>query len=812
MIESRTQRKKSSLLRRRKIAIIATLAIVVVLGVILAIVYNYVNTVIPYYDVDDTEYHIKQVNGVYFMYDKKGNLLPVVEEFGYYKTNVGTLLLLDPLTGEIKERVIPDFYDPTLSETVDHQKILIFPSLEGTDISTIRIYNSNEPQGYTLMRYNVDTMLADDDADFVLMYDKMESTMLTLKKDLVSALYVAAGYSLATGKIDPAEVEKHGFAEYGLVEGTRTRRSWFYLVEIEVNGKKTSYRVNLADGKFLSEEDVGEYLDPTYDMAMPTEGISMAEAIALAKNDIAPNRDDKVKYSCSIKAYDETYEHIPAYYIVGTKSGERYKMVIGDRLINGGGYYAQYVDVETNEPRPTVYTLAATIEDTLLAPAMTIVEPMIAYPTTTNDYYDVSDFTVSHKNSDTVGDYEEIISFSYIDLEDREGTVEGIHPYKFSKGEFEDFRPNYDNIDICLVHLMDSTINKIVTLSPTALDKIAYGISKPMLDENGEIVRDKDGNIQSVYDPEYKVSFYRTRVDEDGKSHRFLQNIYISAPNLDGNYYVHTVIDFPEYPLSFDMICEVSGATLNFLTWDRYDWVYPDFLETDLGHTNKLEINYGGVDYEFVVKQDKYGDDTNVLWAETTSSDGKTLDTFGLLTFKDADGNSWSVTPSDIKVISPTGTELKPSTRHYEHNSINEQVRVIDTQVLTDDGRRISITADHVTISYPGGGSETILRYHTTLFKKLFTLTTGITIVDKIDMTEEEEAAIVNDPANYVATVKLTDDTGRTMTVEYFHMTNRKMYFKLNGQGGFYVSSSHVKKGLESIGFFFDGVDFEKDY
>ena len=64
-------------MRRRKIGIIVTLAVVALLAVILTLVYNYVNTVIPYYDVDDTEYHIKLVGGVYVMCNKDGTLLPV---------------------------------------------------------------------------------------------------------------------------------------------------------------------------------------------------------------------------------------------------------------------------------------------------------------------------------------------------------------------------------------------------------------------------------------------------------------------------------------------------------------------------------------------------------------------------------------------------------------------------------------------------------------------------------------------------------------------------------------------------------------
>ena len=70
-------------MRRRKIGIIVTLAVVALLAVILTLVYNYVNTVIPYYDVDDTEYHIKLVGGVYVMCNKDGTLLPVEPEFHY---------------------------------------------------------------------------------------------------------------------------------------------------------------------------------------------------------------------------------------------------------------------------------------------------------------------------------------------------------------------------------------------------------------------------------------------------------------------------------------------------------------------------------------------------------------------------------------------------------------------------------------------------------------------------------------------------------------------------------------------------------
>ena len=393
-------------MRRRKIGIIVTLAVVALLAVVLTLVYNYVNTVIPYYDVDDTEYHIKLVGGVYVMCNKDGTLLPIEPEFKYYITDVGTMIQLDPLTGEIKEKVIPDFYDPTLSETVDHEKILIFPHLSSENISVIDISNSYEPEGYRLTRYNIETMLPDQKSDFVLFYKNLDSTLLDLKEESVSALYVSAGYALATGKIDPEEVAKYGYGEYGLEEEVRTRKAWAYKIVFTTSDSEHTYYVNMLDGKILSEETVKDAIEPTYDMTLPSVGITTSKAVTIAKNDL--NYVGNAKINCSLVVYDETYNYIPASYViygVDASTGETiaHKMIIGDRLINGGGYYAQYVDATTGERRDTVYTLGATIDSTLLAPAKSIVKPGIAYPTTSTNYFDVSDFTISQKADNTVG-------------------------------------------------------------------------------------------------------------------------------------------------------------------------------------------------------------------------------------------------------------------------------------------------------------------------------------------------------------------------------------------------------------------------
>ena len=805
MIETRAQRKASSLLRRRKIAIIVALLVVAVLVAALIIVRNYVDNVIPYYDVDDTEYHIMMVDGVYVMCDKDGNIMPTEAEFGYYVLNSGVLVELDPETGETKVRGIPDYYSAELSETVDHEKILVFPHIEGKNVKCITVVNSYEPQGFVLERYNADEMKTDMSSDFVLRYKKQESTLLSLNKELVPSMYVSAGYALATSKIDPDAVEEHGLLEYGLLGGTRTRTGWYYRVAITVDGVESVFNVNMANGKFLTDEEVKDSEEPTYDMLLPSEGITPAKAIMLATNTLSADPNSKIKYDFSVRVFDETYEYKPSYYIIEDANGNKHGMIIGDKLVDGNGYYAQYFDGNTYEERDAVYTLPTTIEDTLLAPAKAIVTPQIAYPTTTNDYFDVTDFKINQKVDSTPGNYSEIISFSYIDISLREDTVEGIHPYEFTADEFSGYRPNYDSIDVALVGLMDPEINEISVLSPTAEEKIAYGLAKPE-------TYNEDGSIKTItYDAKYRITFYRTHTDDAGQKHKFLQTIYVSDKNADGNFYVYTLIDFPMGKLSLDMICEVDASTFNFLTWDRYKWVYPEFLQIGIAYTDNIKVERPNYSVDFDLTHTDVNS-VNMLEVGVKDSNGNDFTTFGYLDFKDRQGNRWIITPSEITVYDPSGNEIKPTSRHYEHNSIGEQVRVIDEQITAEDGRRIRVTKDYIEIVNADNSKEEYLRYYNSLFKKLFILTTGISIIDSHEMTDEKEAELIADPSKLLAKVTVTDENGDETTVEYYTLTARKLYIRVNGSGGFYVSSAHVKKALDAIDKFMAKTDIDTNY
>ncbi|MBO7303081.1 MAG: hypothetical protein J6U68_02725, partial [Clostridia bacterium] len=421
------------------------------------------------------------------------------------------------------------------------------------------------------------------------------SPLLTTTKDVISQLIVAAGYPLAAERLDePATVDgKIDFSEYGLTPEKRTK------IEVDKDGNEQTVE----------------------------------------------------------------YDYTPSYYIVTSKSGEKFKMVIGDRLVNGNGYYAQYVDIsgDVETPREKVYVLS-TDAQTLLYEAKKFITPGIAYPVTQSDYFDVTDFTVSSKDKNGV--LKKKVAFNYVDLDDRTGTVLGSRPYVFADERSQSYDPNYDRIDVCLQAFMDPTIVDIAVLSPTPAERAEYGLMKAVLDENGNHVLDSKGQPKYVYDSQHVVSFKRTATDDSNNKVNFLQTVYISDKNENGNYYSYTTLEFLDdvesssvTGITFDMICEVSAETFNFLTFDEYQWVYHKFLETGLAYTTALTIKTADYSASFKVNNTKDGDDYATQITGENSL-GKTADTFGMLKFVGADGNNWYISQYEVKVYAPNGEEM----------------------------------------------------------------------------------------------------------------------------------------------------------
>ena len=739
MIESREQRKKSSLLRRRKIIIIISVLLVIISGVALYFVNDYVNNVIPYVDeADGTTYYIKSVNGVWKMYDKNGVLLPTEEAFGYYVTECGTLVEVKDDTGVYYTRAVPDTSDGELTE---YEKVLIFKHIETKNIRSIEIHNQSDV--YKFYRFDINNMRADDKADFVL----SGSPLLTLKKDTLSALAVAAGYPLATMRVDDYKTVdgKIDLAEYGLAPEKRTK--------IEKNEK----------GEEITVE----------------------------------------------------YDYTPTYYILTTTSGEKFKMIIGDCLVNGLGYYAQYVELDgdVEKPRNKIYVLGDSIKYSILSEAKTYITPGIAYPVTQNDYFDVTDFVLKKKVD---GAYKSILSFSFIPTADRTGTVKGSKPYVFTDERSKSYQPNYDKIDTCLLAFMQPNIIDIAVLSPSSAERAKYGLMTEELDAEGNPILNENGTKKYIYNSEYTISFKRTAKDNAGNKVNFLQTVYISKKNPNGNYYSYTTLEFLDNTemskvtgITFDMICEVSADTFNFLSYDEFDWTYPYVLETGIKYATDLKVTTPNYSATFKIDNIKNGED-NAVAIVGSASDGKSADTFGLLKFTDAQGNNWLVTQTDVKVFSPDGkTEMAATGKLAGTNDIGERVKYLEKPIKDASGNVIYVKLNEIKIDYANGTTKSYVRHQTMIFKKLYQSINSLAIIDDYTMTEAEEEALIADPTKYLATVSLTNNEGETVTVDFYSLTSRKAYIVVNGEGGYYVSTSAVQRIFDNCAKFFNCEDIK---
>ena len=734
--------KRTTLLKRRKIAIIVTAIAVAVLAVALYFVWDFVKSVKVEDPADGSIYYIREKDDVYALYDKdKKTVMPTDEEFGYYITHADTLIDVDSETGEYE---IIAVVDTEGNEVIGfNQRLLMFPHTEKKYIRQLDVYNQNG--SFTFVRMNPDTGKIDDSADFII----KSSPLTVYDQELFASLYVSAGYTLTTRKIqDPIKDDNGEFSEYGLVAERRVRE------------------ITDENGEFVLDSQGGY----TY----------------------------------------EEYDYVPAYYVLTDTSGNKHKVIVGDKMVTGGGYYVQYVDMsgETEVKRDAVYVLSADIGDTLLAPVEDFVTPSITYPMTMNTYFDVEKFVVLKKDTTAENDYKAVVGFDYIDLAVRENTMEVNIPYVFLKDfELAGYMASNDNINACLQALYQPSFVEVKKLSPTIDDLVKYGIAfEDGVDEEGE----------KKYDllPEYSISFNYDALDDKGNVIETINNfIYISAPNEAGNYYVYTDIYSTkdsgaqkELMYSLDMVVEVAGHSLEFLNWDRYDWINASYVNLNIAYCDKITINDHTTGYNATFDLDNSASDmtenvnSSDLIIHATDSNGNETTTFAKLEVTDESGNRWVITATEIKCYSSVGNELKIKSAYYDYNVMGKQVRVNSGEIKCGDGRRVTVNAN--TIEIRGTENTTIVRYDTSLFRSFYQTLLYASISDSYVVTDEEEAAIVTDE-NLLLTMTVNDTEGNEFVYRYYRLTSRKAYITVNGNGGFYVLTNRVEKFVSDAQRFF---------
>lgn len=510
--------KDRNMLKKQRLAIIIT-AVGVVLLVAALIAVMHIVDIYVYNDVDGTRYYVKKDGGTYALYDEDGNKCLLTEE-GFYQTKLGTLVTVDKKTGKCKNYAVVHTEGTEVRDFGEF--VLMFKRLtydagatedESIVIKSIEVHN--EHGSYTFVRgeKNNFKIVGHEDTSF--------------SKESFAHLAVTCGYTLATRRLESPKMTASGvidYAEYGLAESKRVR------VETD------------SDGNEIEVE----------------------------------------------------YDYKPAWYVITTMTGESHKIIIGDKTVTGTGYYARY------EGRDTIYVVGTgSIENLLLGRIEDFVTPMIVYPMGQTNYINVRDFII-YKDIDYKAIFEElhgkygsddtseefykeyeklfekysskVCDFSFVQIEDREGTLSAHDPY-ISKLEYaEGYYIDGESADHALYGFYDTAFNRVVKLSPSDEELEEYGLQTAP----------------------YVVGFlYRTRND-DGEIIYVENFVEISEHHKEGYYYA--------YSEQYDMIVEIDENSFDFLEWEEIMWYDSAYIKTNISYVDKIIIESPAFKTEFDIE------------------------------------------------------------------------------------------------------------------------------------------------------------------------------------------------------------------
>lgn len=188
-------KKKTSMLKKQKIAI-AVLSVLTVVLIAALLISNHVVTIYSLTDtyyvdgVEHTEkYVIKKKDGVYGLYDKDGNAMEKNED-GYFIVSSGNQYSIDAESGEWELYAVVD-YDSAGGELLGiSDRIMMFPQI--TQKNTYSIEVTNEYGTYRFYR----------DAQGTVHIEGTEDTLITYDQTLFASLCVSCGYTLTMQKLN----------------------------------------------------------------------------------------------------------------------------------------------------------------------------------------------------------------------------------------------------------------------------------------------------------------------------------------------------------------------------------------------------------------------------------------------------------------------------------------------------------------------------------------------------------------------------------------------------------------------------------
>ena len=278
------------------------------------------------------------------------------------------------------------------------------------------------------------------------------------------------------------------------------------------------------------------------------------------------------------------YKYTPMWYKITDLDGNTHKVIIGDKIPSGAGYYVKYAD------RDSVYMITNSGYDaSLVLPIEALCTPTISAPATISDYFDVSNFIFWNTKTELSDPFkvQPLITFDYLDLEERNLTEFQTTPYySFKKLTYKDDDGNEKELDVTPKigdHFVNEyAINDILTFLytlPTRTD----GVSVVSIDITDDVLKE-----YGLDNPAYRMVFGFQKITHD---------IAFSEKTERGTYYVLSAI--------YDMIVEIDQKYLPFLEWKDSKWLSYDFAPFNIAFIKELEVKTSEFHYTFLCDNSK---------------------------------------------------------------------------------------------------------------------------------------------------------------------------------------------------------------
>ena len=287
-----------------------------------------------------------------------------------------------------------------------------------------------------------------------------------------------------------------------------------------------------------------------------------------------------------LSAYGLAAEQDPAYYVLRTRNDKVFKVFIGDAIPSDGGYYCRL------DGRDALYVLDATIADSLLVPASSLITPILGYTLPASTFFEVSDFYVEHNGEKTIeigytpdtANLADRPSNSVFTMSEPKGYVVNELNYYSVLEKFQDFEG-------------DQTLE--------------FG-------KFGEAMPEETLAAYGLDDPEYVVRYVYEGIDS---VIRLTPTGKVVGNGEDTGYYF-------AYSELWNLIALVDGSKVSFLNWNTIMYVAQQVFLRNIDDISRIEIESPAFSEVFLLHN------AGSALSVAMMSDGRTLPQSQIVNFR----------------------------------------------------------------------------------------------------------------------------------------------------------------------------------